>query len=404
MPVETLKTAVAPESCRNGPGGGPCGKARREPFTADQCPICWINSWTREEHSRRAAGGGADPVKKEYSFECIHVGKSAPPPEGRDVRKRYYQCEAGKGVVCACDCGPKCDKYRPDLQGQLLPLEPVAVTTVAGGLAKGPAHARFNASIIRYKGDLILAYRTGWAGARVHLNRLDESFKPIGPPITLYLNTPKSEYGQEDPRLFVFHDRLHVSFTGVVSENGAVKTNVLYARLNDRLMTEEIFYPHFAQRMPWEKNWVFFERFGELFAVYSTSPHVVLHVVGTQAYPFTTTPNPFPWSGGHLRGGASPVRVGDHFYHFFHGRGGVAEYSLGVCVFEADPPFRIVRQTADPIYQSDPKTKPADQYIDTVFPCGAVLGGDKWHVSMGVHDRTTDVVTFSVSDVERALG
>jgi hypothetical protein len=45
-----------------------------------------------------------------------------PPPEGADVRKRYFQCDAGKGVVCRCNCGPKCDRYEPEGDSVQLPV------------------------------------------------------------------------------------------------------------------------------------------------------------------------------------------------------------------------------------------------------------------------------------------
>lgn len=391
------------ELCAKGEGGKPCGRFQKTlRLQRGDCPRCWAHS----KHSK-AVRAISSEVAKRITLPCVHVGKPAPPPAGHDVRKTYYECEAGKGVVCQCNCGSACDRYVPEsgTDAPIHEIAPVSVATVREGLVDGPAHARINSSIFRYQGKLLLCYRTGWAGARLHISQLNAAFKPIGRQHTLLnLSTPRSSYGQEDPRLFVFRNRLHVSFTGVESVNGQIKTNVLYARLTDDYRTEEVFYPDYKARTPWEKNWAFWEWENELFCTYKISPHVVLHVSGTSVYPFTSSPNPHPWHGGHLRGGASPLRIGDKFYHFFHGRGGVSDYSVGVNTFEARPPFRILSQTAMPILQSDPKTKPPDQYIPVVFPCGAILENGQWHVSMGVHDRTTEIASFREEDIETALG
>lgn len=48
------------------------------------------------------------------SLPCIHEGRPAPPPPGRDIRRRWLHCEAGKGVVSQCQCNVRCDCYEAD--------------------------------------------------------------------------------------------------------------------------------------------------------------------------------------------------------------------------------------------------------------------------------------------------
>lgn len=52
-------------------------------------------------------------------LQCVYEGRPHQPPEGRDARKMWFQCDAGKGVVCKCAncgcvCNESCDKYVAD--------------------------------------------------------------------------------------------------------------------------------------------------------------------------------------------------------------------------------------------------------------------------------------------------
>lgn len=80
------------------------------------CPRCWL--WHNHPASRAAMEGqAAAPVAATPDTPlpaCLHLGGPAPPPPNRDVRKEWHRCGAGKGAVCRCDCGPRCDQYEPE--------------------------------------------------------------------------------------------------------------------------------------------------------------------------------------------------------------------------------------------------------------------------------------------------
>lgn len=273
-------------------------------------------------------------------------------------------------------------------------------------LISGPPGPRLNASIIRYCNRWFMAYRTGWAGAEVHIAVLDEKFCVMASQV-LALRHRQANYGREDPRLFVFKNRLHVSFIGTQAGDVGLQTHQLYARLSpDGLSVEEVFAPHYSLRKSWEKNWSFFEFSGKLHAVYSISPHTVLEIDGNQVLSADHTVNAYPWTGGRLRGGAPAVRVGDNYYHWFHGCSGEWTgrlYNVGLYVFRASPPFEIIRQTANPIIENDLKTKPEGQYCPVIFPAGAVLYNGKWVVSCGIHDRWIEILQWDYADIESLL-
>ena len=281
-------------------------------------------------------------------------------------------------------------------------------------LIRGQSNAAFNGGMIRYKNRLLLAYRTSWADALCHIAEIadDGNYTPTN-NVTLHAlrGHPKATFGREDPRLFIFRNRLHISFTSLADGGGP--THILYARLSDDLQVEEIFDPEFIfTNGAWEKNWALFEWQGELMAVYKPGRdvHRVIHIRETASYPFAEVPWTLPWSGGdHMAGGAPPVLVGDKFYHWFHGRFGGWDngiYTQGVYTFEARPPFRPIACTPDPILQGDPAWKlPHQRGTEpaVVFPAGAFVENGRWIVSRGTQDMWVDVDEWSQAEVDAYL-
>jgi predicted GH43/DUF377 family glycosyl hydrolase len=181
--------------------------------------------------------------------------------------------------------------------------------------------------------------------------------------------------------------------------------NMLYARLGPSLDVERIFFPSIPGRASWEKNHVYFEHDRRLYFIYSVSPHVVLEVEDDKVISRHETPTETEWDSGHMRGGCSPVLHRGKFYHFFHGtaeRAGGRLYSLGCAVFEAAPPFRILRITHAPLDEGDPATNPG-KGADVIFPGGAVFLNGQWMIAMGVHDRYSELRFYSESYVESML-
>jgi predicted GH43/DUF377 family glycosyl hydrolase len=267
---------------------------------------------------------------------------------------------------------------------------------------------RFNSSIINYKDGYIMAFRTGWQGSDIYLVRLDRKFKQIGEPVGLWLTTQASAYGREDPRLFYYKGKLHVAFVGVVGTQYFIRTNVLYARISDDLKVEIVYHPQIKGRNFWEKNHSYFEHDGTLYAIYTIKPHRIMRINGMNAEWAYETHMPMPWAPGtEPRGGASPVRVGDEYWHFFHSRtttGGILTYCTGLYAFEAKPPFRPTRMIREPIEWADRATVPPGQYAAVTFCCGAVRHDENtWVLSCGIHDRWTELHSFSHQTLEEDL-
>lgn len=260
---------------------------------------------------------------------------------------------------------------------------------------------RFNASIIDHDDGYIVACRTGWAGSDIVVGKFDRSFRPMGRPTRLELKHRRARYGREDPRLFRYRGQLHVSYIGCVGTSNPYRTHQLYARLSDTLRVEQEFAPRLRVRQWWEKNWTFFEHDEQLFAVYSINPYRIIRIDGENTDDVPVQSRHLPWSGGVLRGGATPVLVGDKFYCFFHGKinaEGYSVYNTGVYVCEATPPFRILAITPHPIDVADIGSKPENQWCPVLFVGGAVRDGDSWVTANGIHDRWTEIRRYHAID------
>lgn len=266
---------------------------------------------------------------------------------------------------------------------------------------------RLNGSMIPYKDGYLFAYRNSWGDSSICVHRLTKDFAPCGRRKLLGLNHAVALAGKEDPRLFWHRGKPHVWFTGWMGENSTAThlANVLYARLHpETFATEEIIFPAIPNRNRWEKNHAYFDASGKLCMVYNIRPHIVMEVQGNRVVNIHTTPTASVWRYGHQRGGASPVLHRDEFYHFFHGMreiNGTRLYSVGVAVFESKPPYRITRITQTPLDVADVRTNPRGPYV--VFPGGAFYQDGYWIVTMGVHDKWTEVRFYAENRVEQLL-
>lgn len=317
---------------------------------------------------------------------------------GRCTRK-----ELGKGDrACAT-----CPDYLPSGVRDR-PLYPTAVRRItAADLGHEPDVRVSNAAILKRESGWLLAYRHSWLYADVWTAPLDDRFRPAGPSSKLDLHHPLAAFGREDPRLFTFRGAPHVAFAGIATKFGPARQ--LYARLTpDGAGVAAVYAPRFRDAA-WEKNIGFFGTPDGLRAVYSISPrHVVFAVDGDRAEVVSDVPYAPKWSGGSMRGGASPALRGGRYYNWFHGkdkRGTRVVYTTGAYTFDAAT-YAPGECTPTPVMEGDEQTKPRDEFLAGIlnwYPCGAVpLGGD-WYVSAGAHDTWVEIASWPVGTIDAAL-
>lgn len=386
------------------------------------CYVCRLAARKAADPKGAPAARAPLRMRERLAGACVHLGeatggvascrrcggdKSAPT---RACAERGA-CTVETSIDGTPWCGA-CDRFETALD------RPPEFTRVARfdhhNLAVGMPGLRFNSSIIDHEGGYLLAYRDGWKGSNINMVRLDADFRQQGPAWRLDLTRAESLYGREDPRLFRFRGKIHVSYVGVVvtrkkgrrgRRREDTHTNVLYARLGENLQVEANFAPRYASRRPWEKSWNCFEHDGELYAVYTCTPHRILRLRGEEAELVYETDVGVPWRGGELRGGAAPVRVGDEWWHFCHdsigGRDGKV-YRVGLYAFSAAPPFAMTRMIPEPLMVADKATNPGN-YASVAWVAGAVRRGDEWALAISMHDRWQEIHTARHAELEARL-
>lgn len=239
-----------------------------------------------------------------------------------------------------------------------------------------------------------------------------------------------------DPRFLVFRERLYIHYNNNWDTNPnriylvEVDPDTLEARSPARPVHLD------GPRQPIEKNWMFFEHAGDLFAVYQIDPHQILRVEPDTRGPIVCRPaymtewdtSAYSQHYGRPRGGAPPVRVGRGYVALFHSRrdprplpgaalaanaGAITQtdrwqrirrwvrerfapvrYYGGAYAFDAAPPFAprcihprpVLRPEAEAI-----RRWPTAGYLSprqVVYPSGLVrLDNGRWLASYGVHDE-----------------
>ena len=311
----------------------------------------------------------------------------------------------------------------------------------------------YNPAIVRFRKRLLMAYRID-SGHRATMHRriglceLDENLKVVpGSAVPFSETIPESDSRHYDPRFLVYQDRLFIHY----NNNFQTRPNRIHlVELDpDTLEAKSPARPlHLdSPRQEIEKNWMFFEHDGELWAVYQIWPHIILRVELGDDGPVICRPahttgwdvSPYASHYGVPCGGAPPVRQGDVYVSFFHSRiqvgplrhllpfwpqgmiDGLPRYPAaalrrirwcldqrryfgGVYAFEAKPPFTPRWITDEPVLRPEleqPRSRrrrinPTAESV--VYPCGAVAQEDgSWLVSYGLHDERCCLRQISLS-------
>jgi predicted GH43/DUF377 family glycosyl hydrolase len=215
----------------------------------------------------------------------------------------------------------------------------------------------------------------------------------------------------EDPRVCVMNGQVYISCTNFqLSDKGRWRgSHQVLVEVDDLWRSRRMWHPVFGgnQGSPYlqkynEKNWLWFWHEGEIYMVYMTVPHRVVHMnkfIDLIKVYETPQRNPL-WKAGAPRGGTPPVRVGDEYFSFFHSSTAwicnKRRYHMGAYAFEAKPPFRMTKCTTLPLLSGSKDDPPFNGLVPPVptiplcvFPGGAIYRDGKWIVVYGVNDFTS---------------
>src|SRR5581483_2827196 len=289
----------------------------------------------------------------------------------------------------------------------------------------------FNPSIVRWKGSLLLSFRTYNPVTRstnpFGLVWLDESFNPISTPqiFELPFKNPVLPSKQQDPRLVTVGDRLYVVYNNILE-------NITHREMR-RMFISEISFDGtiFTASDPeciscfegetdsrYEKNWPPFDYQDNLHLSYSLIPHKIFRpILGTNSCETVCCTNKaFKWNWGVPRGGTQAILDGDHYLGFFHSwadvpttqSGGkrITHYVMGAYTFEAKPPFKILSVSPEPIVAKDfyePPYYRTWKPLRCVFPSGLIVENGYAWVAYGRQDHEMWVAKIDKKKLLKSL-
>lgn len=271
-------------------------------------------------------------------------------------------------------------------------------------LMQGVYH--YNASVVRFRDDLVFAYRRQQASgfSDICLCHLDENLQ-VKPKPHWAFRPPllRDNEHHEDPRLWVWNDKLCVSWCNWFGSWKGPQPSVRVAVLGDNGAVERSFVPNYqgntGERC--QKNWMFFSFGRRLHFVYYMKPHIVVELSENGE---VWSEHCHDWRGGwtmsDMRGGTPAVERDGEMWAFFHSHDpglpcsynpALRRYIVGAYAFENKPPFRVTRYTPKPLWYASER----DRYLHwaplCLFPSGLVADGDDWLISMGVNDLWSTV-------------
>lgn len=141
----------------------------------------------------------------------------------------------------------------------------------------------------------------------------------------------------------------------------------------------------------YEKNWLWWLANDQLHLLYKAHPWMVIQFGKTWSEPvYWKLEEGAKWAYGDIRGGTTPVQVGDYYFTFHHSslpwKGRYRRYYAGCLAFEAKPPFKPVLITPEPILTGSQNDDWVMRKPLVIFPCGALYRNGIWLVTAGVND------------------
>lgn len=214
----------------------------------------------------------------------------------------------------------------------------------------------------------------------------------------------------EDMRLFTGRSRaLMASFTlAKVLKNKQARCITAFGELRRKgghWQIKRLRIPRYG-RNNWrgmEKNWVFFSHEGQLHAIYASHPRQVILRMDDDGKVLEEIVSKGPrWAYGEIRGGTSPLPwAPGQWLRFFHSRtdekGAIPHrYHIGALLMQDHAPFRVLRVTEHPILSGNEEWFPGCHHWkpNVVFPCGATMSGNYYHLSYGVNDAASRILSL----------
>lgn len=272
-------------------------------------------------------------------------------------------------------------------------------------LTPTPRVVHYNPGLIRHPDGHLYLLTRRWTRTQIgwHSDMLLHRVAPDLSIVTLRpLVLPRRTLSEqhEDPRLHIHNGHIYLSYCAWQPGSLYVarqRLSVLNLNWREEI-THEIALGNNGRTT--EKNWLPFRVDGRLHIWYSFDPHVIVEIHGQRDVTVHKVADPpRTWAWGEIRGGTTPVRVGDEFITFFHSsvpwRGRQNRYVAGAYAFSATPPFTPTRLVRTPLLVGTDLDSRVIGGPPCAFPGGAVHEDGKWLVTLGVNDECSAFLKVS---------
>lgn len=225
----------------------------------------------------------------------------------------------------------------------------------------------------------------------------------------------------EDPRGF-YNENIHQTIIGACTfiwypEGRWTGAHQCIGSFDDQWQCSKFDYPRIGggtgqlemitDRKKYEKNWLPFLHEGRLHILYKADPWMVVGYGQTWSDVQKYQGEGVKWAYGDVRGGSSPVLVGDKYFTFPHSslpwRGRYRRYYAGAMAFDAKPPFTPLLVTPEPILRGSQNDPWAQKKPLVAFPCGAIYRDGTWLVTLGVNDMKAAWVEIPHADILKRM-
>jgi hypothetical protein len=224
-----------------------------------------------------------------------------------------------------------------------------------------------------------------------------------------------------DPRIFQMEDRFFLSFNTGHSE---APNNIYMVRIDaDGAPISDAYRVIKSNgRREFEKNWGFFGYGGEVYAIYSIAPFVVLKIRFEDGEAIADPFSYHEWDAsayethfGELHGGAPPLLLADRGLFIAQSNVSLAGrriYRGTMVTFEPHPPFRPLAFAEKPLFQLSisecgqmPQTKLNPSITECLYPSAALVdeASGTLTIGYGINDFRIGIRTYSLMDLEARL-
>jgi len=271
----------------------------------------------------------------------------------------------------------------------------------------------FNASIIRWQGELLLCFRVRdekmVSTFEIGLVWLDDDFNVVSVPTLLDIRNddPACLAQRQDPRLVEFEGRLYIIYSNFIKIEDILTRRMFIAELQQNeqglffIEKPLCIHPFEGWTKRWEKNWVPFVYDHRLLLAYSLLPHRIFEpsLDSGECTTVASTSSSIEWNWGDLRGGTPALKDGNEYIAFFHSSKNIAtthsegkvitHYVMGAYTFSAELPFEITSISPHPIVGEGFYGGPSYttwKPLRVAFPMGCLLDEEFIWITYGRQD------------------